>query len=311
MMGMAAVVLVTLLASIALLAVQGMRRRAKVRRRMAPVMGLLAVETTETTAIYTRKQRSERRRNSRTAWLDARYPLARGGRTALIALGGGAAVFALLVPLLGFFGLSYAFAVVVGGSIGGGFAWNIASMREAARRNAFSDRFLVMLEDMQRMVRYGIPTAQALKSAASAADEPVETSLRNILLEAEFGTPLGEAIDREARRVRVAELSMLAAVVSTQSATGGSLSESVDNLARMLRERLDNRSRMKASTAESRITIVILAFVPFAAIGVQALSQPELVDVLLGDARHLLGIGVGLIVAGLVISWMMIRGAQR
>ncbi len=310
MMGVAAVVLVTLLASIALLAVQRIRGRAKVRRRMAPVMGLLAVETAETTGVSTRKQRRERS-NSLTAWLDARYPLARGGRTALIAFVGGAAAFAALVPTLDFFGLSYAVAVVAGGSLGGGLAWNIASTLETARRNAFSDRFLVVLEDMQRMVRYGIPTAQALKSAASAADEPVRTSLRNILLETEFGTPLGAAMDGEARRVRVAELSMLAAAVSTQSTTGGSLSESVDNLARMLRERLDNRSRMKASTAESRITIVILAFVPFAAIGVQALSQPELVDVLLGDARHLLGIGVALIVAGLVISWMMIRGAQR
>ena len=310
MMGMAVVVLVALLASITLMAAQGMRRRARIRRRMGPVMGLLAVETAETTAVSARKQRGEGR-NSLIAWLDARYPLARGGRTALVGLVGGAVVFAVLVPVLGFFGLSYAFAVVAAGSLGGAFAWNLASMLEAARRNEFSNRFLVVLEDMQRMMRYGIPTQQALKSAASAADEPVRTSLRNILLETEFGTPIGAAMDREARRVRVAELSMLAAVVSTQSATGGSLSETVDNLARMLRERLDNRSRMKASTAESRITIVILAFVPFAAIGLQALTQPELVNVLLSDARHLFGIGVALIVAGLVISWMMIRGAQR
>ena len=305
-----AVVLAALVASIVLMTVQGMRRRARIRRRMAPVMGLLAVETPETTVTAARRQRSERR-NSLTAWLDARYPLARGVRTALIALGAGAAAFALLVPVLVFFGLTYAFSVLAAGGLGGGLAWNLASMLEAARRSEFSNRFLVVLEDMQRMVRYGIPTQQALKSAASTADEPVRTSLRNILLETEFGAPLGAAMDREARRVRIAELSMLAAVVSTQSATGGSLSESVDNLARMLRERLDNRSRMKASTAESRITMIILALVPFAAIGLQALTQPELLDVLLGEARHLLGIGMALIVAGLVISWMTIRGAQR
>ena len=54
-----------------------------------------------------------------------------------------------------------------------------------------------------------------------------------------------------------------------------------------------------------------LAFVPFAGIGLQIFMQPELIDVLLGEARSLLGLGITLIIAGLVISWMMIRSAQR
>ena len=139
----------------------------------------------------------------------------------------------------------------------------------------------------------------------------MKASLRNVVLDTEFGVPVGAAMDTEARRVRISELAMLAAVVSTQSSTGGNLSESIANLAAMLRERLDNRARLKASTAESRITMIILAFVPFAGIGLQGLLQPELIATLLDDARHLLGMGMALIVAGLAISWMMIRSARR
>ena len=116
---------------------------------------------------------------------------------------------------------------------------------------------------------------------------------------------------REARRVRMSELAMLAAIISTQTSTGGNLSEAVGNLAAMLRERLDNRARMKASTAESRVTLIILSIVPFIGVGIQAALQPELVGVLLGEGRHLLGIGLAFIVSGLVISYFMIRGAQR
>ena len=131
------------------------------------------------------------------------------------------------------------------------------------------------------------------------------------MLETEFGVPIGTAMEREAFRIRISELSMLAAVVSTQSSTGGNLSESIANLAATLRERMDNRSRLKAATAESRVTMIILAFVPVAAIGLQAVTQPELVDVLLGGARHLFGIGILLILTGLAISWKMIQSAQR
>ena len=126
-----------------------------------------------------------------------------------------------------------------------------------------------------------------------------------------FGVPIGVAIDNEALRTRISELSMLAAVVSTQSSTGGNLSESVGNLSETLRERLDNRTRMTAATAESRLTMIILALVPVAAIGVQTATQPEVVDMLLGEARDLFGMGLVLILIGLGISWKMIQRAQR
>ena len=167
------------------------------------------------------------------------------------------------------------------------------------------------MEDFQRMVRFGIPAMQGLKSVSEAAEEPLKASLRKILLETDFGVPLDQAMAREARRVRMSELAMLAAIISTQTSTGGNLSEAVGNLATMLRERLDNRSKMKASTAESRVTLVILSIVPFLGVGLQAAMQPELFGVLLGEGRHLLGIGLAFIVAGLAISYFMIRGAQR
>ena len=68
---------------------------------------------------------------------------------------------------------------------------------------------------------------------------------------------------------------------------------------------------MNAATAESRLTMIILALVPVAAIGVQAATQPEVVDMMLGDARDLFGMGLVLILIGLGISWKMIQRAQR
>ena len=309
--GLAGAGLAFLMAWFAMTGMRALRRRAKIRRRLSPVDGVLATDTTEAASVPVRIRERKSSENPVIARLNARYPLAGGVRTTVFAGIAGMLAFLALVPATSFFGmsaaLSFGSAVLVGGSLG----WNVGTVLEDARRNEFSDRFLIVLEDFHRMVRYGIAANQALNSITAAAEEPVKTSLRNIVLEMEFGVPIGTAVDREARRVRISELSMLAAVVTTQSSTGGNLSESIANLAATLRERLDNRSRMKASTAESRITMIILAFVPFAGIGLQIFMQPELIDVLLGEARSLLGLGITLIIAGLVISWMMIRSAQR
>ena len=294
-----------------LVGVRRLRQRNKIKRRLTPVVDLLTIKAKESTPIAARQPRRNRREFVIFAWLNQRYPLAGGVRVSIVSVVSGTATFLLMVPVLRFFGLSMFLCTVVGALVGSLLTWNVGKIIEGNKRSSYSDRFLIVLEDFHRMVRFGIAGNQALHSTAAAAEEPVKASLRNIVLETEFGVPMAEAMDREARRIRISELAMLAAVFSTQSSTGGNLSESIENIATTLRERLDNRSRLKSSTAESRVTMIILALVPFAGIGVQAALQPELVDALLGDARHLLGIGVAFIVAGLLISWLIIRSAHR
>ena len=243
--------------------------------------------------------------------LDARYPLAGGLRTTLAAIGVGVGACVALVPILAFFGISQPVALLVAVGLSGSLGWNLATTLENAKRSAFNDRFLPAIEDFQRMVHFGIAAGQAFSSITASAEEPLSTSLRAIQYQAELGVPLAAGMEREARRVRMSELAMLSAIMATQERAGGNLSEAVSNLGEMLRERLDNRARIKASTAEARITLIILSGVPVLAVGIQTALQPELVDVLLGEARHLLGVGAGMIVSGLVASWLMIRNAQR
>ena len=302
-----------LLAALAVaLAVRSMRRRAKVDRRMGPVAALLASETMDVAPEENRQRRRERRRQSgRGGWLEARYPLVGGWRAAVVSLTVGLLSSGVAWVALTFFGLSGALAFAASAGIGAVLVGQAARTMEQAKRIEFSDRFLVVLEDFQRMVRHGMATGQALASMASAADEPAKTSLSRVVLETGFGVPVATAIEREAQRVRVTELSMLAAIVGTQSTTGGNLSESLENLARMVRERRDTRSKMRVSTAESRVTIIILTLIPIAAVGIQAGTQPDLIDALLNEGRHLLGIGVTLIVAGLGIAAVIIRRVRH
>ena len=296
---------------IAIYLMDRLRARAKVNRRMMALGEVVSGNAEATPAPLAIPQAGGAETAVWITWLQQRYPLAGGARTGAIAIGVGALALVVLLAVLIFVKTPpwLAVTMAIAGAIGAG--WGIGSMLENGKREEYNDRLLVAMDDFQRMVRFGIPTLQALTSASEAAEEPLRSSLRNVLLETGFGVPLEQAIATEARRIRMSELAMLAAILSTQASTGGTLSESVGNLAMMLRERRDNRSKMKAATAESRITLVILALVPVIGVGIQGATDPDVVKTLFGEARHLLGIGLALITGAFVLSWLFIRSAQR
>lgn len=286
-----------------------LRRRARMKRRIEPLSDLLA--TDEAPVVVVPALDVSRDRSPLAAALDRRYPLAGGVRTGLVLAASAAAGATALVPALAYFGMPAPLALATGLLLGAGLGAGVGSFLEDRKRVQFNDRFLVAVDDFQRLVRFGVTPAQAFASVAESVGEPARDSLRRVALDAELGVALGDALGREAHRVRISEMAMLAAIVSTQSRSGGGLAESVGNLADMLRERNDNRARTQAATSESKISLLILCIVPFAAVGIQTQLQPDLVETLLGGARHLLGIGVGLIAAGLVVAWLLVRSAGR
>ena len=286
------------------------RRRRRLRRRVAPIADLFESVATSAAAAPAGAAAGGPERPL-ASMLDARFPLAGGMRAAATALLSGLGVAGVVAAALAFFRLPGLIVLIAAATTGALVAWTVGSATEERMRQRFQERFLVAIEDIHRMVRFGIPMGQALESSAAATEDPVGPSLRRVCRETDLGTALSAAIAQEAHRIHISELAMLAAIVSTQSRTGGGLAEAIANLAEMLRERVDNRARIKAATAESKISLIILACVPLAAIGIQVAGQPDLVQTLLTTARHLLGIGAGLIAAGLAVAWLLVSSARK
>ena len=255
---------------------------------MKPLGDLLGAAESGDQAVAVTVASNANAENALLAWSKERFPLVGGVKAGLIGVGVVVLTFVLLTLLLIFLQLQPAFAVVLALGLALAAAYGVVISLESAQQVSYKDRLLLAMEDLQRMVRFGIPTMQALNSVSEAAQPPLQASLRNILLDSGFGVPLEQAMAREAHRVRIGELAMLAAILSTQASTGGNLSESVGNLSTMLRERRDNRAKMHAITAESRITLAILALVPVVTVAMQWFLQPQTVRVLFGEARYLL-----------------------
>lgn len=305
-------VVIALLAGMLVLTVNdAMRTKLRIRRRLRHIADLLDTEGPSPIAEVALPEVRTESHNYVVERLDVLFPLSGGVRTGMIVFVTTLLLWTVILPAMVFVGVPITFAIFLSLAAAATFGWNAGGVVESRKRDAFCNRLVTAVEDFQRMVRFGTSSLRALRSVAQTAEEPLALSLRSILRETDFGVPLEQAMAREAHRIRMGELAMLAAIISTQSGTGGNLSEAVGNLGDMLRERLDSNVRLKATTAESKVTLFVLALVPVLGVTVQAFLQPDVVETLLGDARHLLGIGVGLIVSGLFVSWLMIRGAQR
>ena len=305
-LGMAALVLLVWTA------IGWLRQRARVGRRLESVLDILeAKDLPVATATERKSGQQGAKRMPYVAALDRHYPLSGWTRTAPIVLATGLVTALVTAPAMIFFGMPVLAGVLLSLLLGSGAGWTVGNFIEQRAREQFQSAFLVALEDFERMVRFGITSSRAFEATASNAADPVGPVLRKIALDVSLGTSLGAALGQEARRIRISEMAMLSAVISIQTRVGGRLAESVGNLTQMMRERLNDRHRLRAATSEPKISLLILCCVPFAGVGLQAATQPQLLETLLSSARHLLGIGVGMILTGMVVSFFIVRSASR
>ena len=99
--------------------------------------------------------------------------------------------------------------------------------------------------------------------------DPVGTEFGLTVDEMTYGLEMPRALGNLANRVGVADLSLLVTAVSIQSGSGGNLSEVLQNLSKVLRDRFQLRRKVRSLSAEGRFSaygLIILPILIFASI---------------------------------------------
>jgi tight adherence protein B len=96
---------------------------------------------------------------------------------------------------------------------------------------------------------------------------PVGIEFRKSFDQQNFGLPLKEALDEMALRVPILDVRFFVTAVLIQRETGGNLSEILDNLAHVVRERFKILRQVRVHTAHGRFTGYVLLALP-AALGI-------------------------------------------
>jgi tight adherence protein B len=196
-----------------------------------------------------------------------------------------------------------------------GFAVAAAYLRFARRRfqQRFVDLFPEALDVIVRAVRAGLPVLDAIESTVVNVSEPVAGEFRKLLDELRIGVDLEEVLEHAGNRIRVNDFRFFAVTLVLQRRTGGSLAETLANLAGLIRRRKEIRLKARALSAESRATAYVVGILPFVMIGIMFLINPGLISLLFTDPRGevMLGIGISLLVLGFVVMRAMITRALR
>ena len=165
--------------------------------------------------------------------------------------------------------------------------------KRTRRLGKFEAQFPEAIELMARALRAGHTFATGIQMVADEIPAPVGTEFKLLYDRQNFGMPLGDALRGMAERVPILDARFFTTAVLTQRETGGNLSEILDNLAAVIRERFKVKRQVRAVTAHGRMTGWILAALPVALGLILSLLSPEQMKTLISDPLGIKMVAVG------------------
>lgn len=118
------------------------------------------------------------------------------------------------------------------------------------------------LDLMARGLKVGHPLNTSLTSVASEMPDPVGSEFGIVVDQISFGDELSEAFRDFADRIDQEDVHYMSTAIAIQHGTGGDLSRVLNVLSRTIRDRLNMRKKIKALSAEGRLTAAFLSFIP-------------------------------------------------
>lgn len=194
---------------------------------------------------------------------------------------------------------------IFGGGIGFAVPFMFLRMKRTKRLRKFEEEFPEALDLMSRALKAGHAFATGLKMVADEMSEPVGPEFRKTFDEQNFGLPLKDALASMTERVPLLDVRFFSTAVLIQRETGGNLSEILENLAAVVRERFKILRQVRVHTAHGRMTgYVLLALPGFLAVALSFIN-PEHMQLLFQE--HVGHILVGTAIIMQIVGYIWIK----
>ena len=132
----------------------------------------------------------------------------------------------------------------------------------ARRQKRFSAQFPDGLDMIVRSLRAGHPVPIAITMVAREMSDPIGSEFGIVADEITYGSDLESALRNLYFRIGQDDLPLFVTAVAIQGSTGGNLSEILENLSKVIRERFKMRRKIRALAAEGRASALILSSLP-------------------------------------------------
>jgi len=160
-----------------------------------------------------------------------------------------------------------------------------------ARFKAFAQQLPEALELLSRSLRSGHSLASGIHAVANEMPEPIAKEFNMVFEEQNLGIPLEQALKSMLRRIPNMDLKFFVTAVAIQRQSGGDLSEILDKIGYIVRERFRIMGAVQALTGEGRISGIVLMALPIALFFAVYYLNAEYVMLLFNDemGRKMLG----------------------
>ena len=167
----------------------------------------------------------------------------------------------------------------------------------AKRMSQFEEGFPEAVDLIARALRAGHALPTALQMVGEEIPDPIGGEFRKLFDQQNFGMSLPEALSAFGQRVPLIDARFFVTAVMTQREMGGNLSEVLDRLAAVIRDRFKVKRQVRAVSAHGRITGLVLAILPPAVAAVLFTISPKHMRLLVDDP-----LGVQMVVTALVLQ---------
>ena len=164
-------------------------------------------------------------------------------------------------------------ASVLGAAMGPVLPVLFLRWRALRRRNKAVGQLPDALDVIIRSLAAGHPVPVAMGLVGREMPDPIGSEFGIASDEVGFGAGVSSAIQRMADRIDHADVYLFAAMIRLQERTGGNLAELLRANAKTIRDRQTMRLKVRAASAEGRMSALILNLAPLGVfIGLQALA---------------------------------------
>lgn len=176
--------------------------------------------------------------------------------------------FLLLTLLLGVVGVCLGFfrfgllGALIGGTLGVIIPPYILKFKKKRRIKKFEKQLPEALDLLARGLKAGHAFASGMQLVASEMENPIGLEFFKTFKEYNHGMDLNTALLNLCSRMDLRDLRYFTTAVMIQRETGGNLTEILEKIAQLIRERFKLRNQIKALTAEGRLSGWILIAMP-------------------------------------------------
>lgn len=217
------------------------------------------------------------------------------GQYGMVTVGLTLGVFALLLLR----GMPLLLALFIGFGVGAGLPHMWVGRVIKKRVAKFNAKFPDAIELLVRGLRSGLPISETMSVVGAEVEGPVGEEFRSVSDKMKIGRSMDVALQETADRLGTPEFQFFVITIAIQRETGGNLAETLQNLATVLRQRMQMKLKIRAMSSESKASAYIVGSLPFIVFALIFMINGQYMQNFFVDQRLMVAGGGGLIWMGI------------